>query len=522
MNIIPFPNKFKESKSELRIDNSVRFEGAELCLQASKYLYDAIQTAIPSISATDNSDISINYIFDKSLEDEQYTIEINESNIIIKSSSKGGFLYACITLRQLIVEGTAKDHKSITLTCAVIDDKPRYKWRGFLLDESRHFFGVSRVKKLLDAMAFHKLNVFHWHLCDDQGYRLESDAFPLLTKISTTRADTQLNSTTSDCFCGIDYSGYYTKEQIREIVQYASDLNINIVPELDMPGHFTAILSAYPELSCTGEKVAVATRFGILDNIGCPSNDLLYEFCHKLVDEWCELFPFEYFHIGGDEIKYEKWHSCNKCQAFMKEKGFTSEKQLHNYFIEDMIAYLKTKEKSTIGWNESLTDNTNGDFIAQYWTPTKDANVEKHLAKGNKVIMSSMFSLYFDHTYALIPLKKTYTYEPDKMFSTAQENILGVEATLWTEWIYDNYKFDINIFPRMAAFSEVCWCDKGKRSFCSFKKRLPQYFEILENDGFHYAKNKISMSRNALGRLHSITYWLSNDKYIEVRKNKSL
>lgn len=522
MNIIPFPNEITVKNEELIIENSIRFENAELNLQASKYLYDALQVAIPSISATDNSNIYVSYVYDASLEEERYIIDISRTGITVKSSSKGGFLYSSMTLKQLVFEGTATDHKTITLECVIIDDKPRYKWRGFLLDESRHFFGVSRVKKLLDAMAFHKLNVFHWHLSDDQGYRVESDVFPLLTQISTSRADTQLNSPTSDSFCGLEYSAYYTKDQIREIVQYASDLNINIIPELDMPGHFSAILSAYPELSCTGEKIAVATRFGILDNIGCPSNENLYEFCHKLIDEWCELFPFEYFHIGGDEIKYEKWHKCRKCQEFMKEKGFTDEKQLHNYFMDNLITYLKSKGKTTVGWNESLTDETDSNFVAQYWTPNKDVNVEKHLAKGNKVIVSNMLSLYFDHTYALIPLKKTYNFEPESLFVSNLENIMGVEATLWTEWVYDNYKFDVNIFPRMAALSEICWCKKDRKNFKNFTKRLSLYFKILDNDGYYYAKKKIYMASNALRRLHSITYWMFKDKYIEIRKNREL
>jgi len=411
---------------------------------------------------------------------EKYSLIVSNANIIISGTSAIGVFYGIQTLLQLIPHKTVKGDKislEYSIPCVSIEDFPRFKWRGFMLDESRHFFGKKQVKKMLDLMALLKLNTFHWHLTDDQGWRVEIKKYPLLTKIGSKREGTSVprkkgiisSQKEKVPIDGIPVSGYYTREDFKEIIEYANERNITIIPELDFPGHTMAALAAYPELSCTGGPFEVSTRFGIHRDVFCIGKEEVFEFTQNVLDEVMDIFPSKIIHTGGDEVPRRRWNKCPECQNRIIKEGLEGSENLQVYFTNRIADYLSSKGRQLMGWNEILNDNLNKNAICHYWTNNLKL-VLQHAKKGRKVVMSEMSAVYLNYPYNLIPIRKTYLYDPipEEFSNNDEKQILGIEACLWTEFVDNKDKLEWQAFPRLIAIAETGWTSKDKKNFESF------------------------------------------------------
>jgi hexosaminidase len=367
-----------------------------------------------------------------------------------------------------------------------------------MLDEARHFFGEEVVKKILDIMALLKLNTLHWHLTDDQGWRVEIKKYPLLTEISSKREGTIIsqrflrsNQKIKAPIDAIPVSGYYTQQDLRELIQYATERFITIIPELDFPGHTTAALAAYPDLSCTGGPFKVSTRFGIHKDVLCIGKEKVFEFIQNVLNEIIEIFPSNIIHIGGDEAPNRRWKKCLDCQARIKDESLGSVDNLQVYFTNRITDYLGSKGKRIIGWNEILNDDLINNALCQYWINNFDKVLE-HIRKGREVVMSEMKALYFDYPYRLIPLHQTYNYDPipSNLEEKFHKNILGLEACLWTEYVKNKDKLEWQTFPRLIAVAETGWTPKNKRNFESFLSRLERFLPLLSALDVNYPKKE--------------------------------
>ncbi len=460
-------------------------------------------------------DGDINFVTDTNLDKEGYILNIAENKITIKASDEAGAFYCLQTLRQLSKVDIITNAEEIEIPCCVIEDKPRFKRRSFMLDVARHYSTIDTIKECLNMMALNKLNVFHWHLTDDQGWRIEIKKYPLLTEKGACRTATQLagnkmeNETYGD---GL----YYTQEQIKEIVAYAKELHIEVMPEIDMPGHLVAAIHCYPELSCEGKQIDVSTHWGILDDIGCVGGDKLMPFVKDIIDEIAELFPYPYFHIGGDEVPKKKWKVCPKCQAKIKELGLKGEEDLQGWFNNQILLYLKEKGIKMIGWNEILrATELSDETIIQWWIHSaKASGVDKWLAKGNKVILTPEPYLYMDHCYDMKDLKKYYSVDLDTMgLSPAFENqVLGIEAPLWTEYVRCKEKLQFNIYPRMQALGEINWTAKQNKDFIDFEGRLPLQMQIMDALDIKYANRDAYLVRGFKNWGRASKAWLNWSK----------
>lgn len=458
-------------------------------------------------SAADGKIKGFVFLFDGTLGEEAYTMEINSRFALVSASSYNGFLYALQTLRQMLpvaVYGRKPAPKERwKLPCVKIEDSPRFAYRGMHMDPVRHFFPVEEVKKYLDIMATYKLNRLHWHLTDDQGWRIEVKGYPALAEIGGFREGTMVGKHwgTSD---GIRYGGYYTQEQIREVVAYAQKLGITIIPEIDLPGHMLAALSAYPEFGCTGGPYKASQEWGVFDDVLCVGKEETFTFLENVLGEIADLFPGEYFHIGGDECPKTRWKECPDCQALIAKLGLVSdehasaEQYLQNYVTSRMQAFLATKGKKIIGWDEILEGELSEGATVMSWRGT-DGGI-KAAGMGFDVIMTPVDYCYFDYYQSqdkdkepmafdgYVPVEKVYSFDPvAKMDASAASHVLGVQANLWTEYIPTSEQLEYMLLPRMQALSEVQWCSPENRSFerWSQSEKTHQY-RILDILGYNY------------------------------------
>ncbi len=399
------------------------------------------------------------------LPSEGYRITTDADGIKIEYGDEAGKFYAMKTLEQI----KAQTEK---LPCAVIEDAPKYAYRGFMLDCARHFFTPAEIKKCVAVMATLKLNKFHWHLTDDQGWRLEIKKYPRLTEVGSYRAATRND--------GKPVSGFYTQEEVKDIVAYCAERHIEVIPEIDMPGHFTAAVAAYNRLGCAGEGVKVAERFGILPDIACVGRESTLEFCKDVVREASELFPSKYFHLGGDEaIKY-RWMDCPDCQKKMAEIGAKDEEELQGFFMNEMIEFVNSLGKTAVIWNDgALGENIKGDYYVQYWKENKACvGAAKRAAQEGKGIIYSPFHYYYlDYPYGMTPLKKTYKCEADDM---PKDSVKGLEAPLWTEYVETANEVELKAYPRLFAVADRAWSDADADSN-DFYVRLDAYTKYLKS-----------------------------------------
>ncbi|MBO4757519.1 MAG: beta-N-acetylhexosaminidase [Bacteroidales bacterium] len=449
------------------------------------------------------------FIRDTRLADEEYRIEIGKKSTIVRASGFHGVLYAVETIKQMLPEaiygksvGVSADWR---LPCAVISDRPRFSYRGMHLDCARHFFSVDAVKRYLGIMAVYKLNRFHWHLSDDQGWRVEIKRYPELTLVGGYRSGTMIGRDfNSDD--GIRYGGYYTQDQIREIVEYASKLGITVIPEIDLPGHMLAALSAYPWLGCSGGPYEAWHKWGVADEVLCAGKETTYEFLENVLSEIAELFPSEYIHIGGDECPKTEWENCPHCQAKIAELGlkdddrFSAEQYLQCYVTSRMQDFLATKGKKIIGWDEILEGELAEGATVMSWRGVDGGR--EAASNGFDAIMTPTSYCYFDYMQSkdtdrepvgiggYLPLEKVYGFDPlEGLPAGAEKHILGVQANLWTEYIAAEEHLQYMLLPRLMALSEVQWCEPANKDFEGFKSRLAEHeLKILEAMGYNYRR----------------------------------
>ena len=481
-NLIPKPNFYKTLDGTYTVSSGTQVLCAEEFLTAGNYLTAYLKTCPVSTEGA----IKLKKV--GGMEPESYKLKVSPEGIFVEASDARGAFYGAVTLKTILMQSTKKEGKAI-VNGLLIQDAPRYSYRGVQMDESRHFFGVKTVKQVLDMMAMLKLNTFHWHLSDDQGYRIESKVFPLLNSVGSTRKYAGLQGFGFK-HRGGEYSHYYKQEEIREIVAYAKKLHITVIPEIDVPGHTIAMLAAYPELSCTGEKIEPACDNGVFESILCAGNEEVYTFLEKLFQELCSLFDGPYFHIGGDEaIKGHKlWEKCPKCTSVMQAQGLKSPKELQGYFMTRVNAMLKKYGKTCIAWNDCINDNFDSSIICQYWFPNNLAAVRKQ-ASHRDFILSPENYFYFDEKYARVSLKKVYKFNEVKVgFAGVGQHIRGIECEHWSEWIDTDSALQFAMFPRLFAVAEVGWTRLENRRYRDFYKRLAWYKTYLNKIGINYSR----------------------------------
>lgn len=428
---------------------------------------------------------------------EAYRLSVNNKQVTIAASTPAGVFYGIQTLRKSLPVQTTGE--AITLPAVTVADAPRFGYRGMMLDCARHFFPLSFVKKFIDILAMHNMNVFHWHLTEDQGWRLEIKSHPELTAKSSMRSGTVIghNATVDD---SIPHGGFYTQQEAREIVEYARQRHITVIPEIDMPGHMLAALAAYPELGCTGGPYEVGHRWGVYKDVLCLGKESTYKFVQDVIDEVVDIFPAKYFHIGGDESPTVMWEKCPKCLQKAKDEN-TDIKHLQQYFTNRVEKYLNGKGKSIIGWDEILEGKINQSATIMSWRGVEPGL--KAAKQGHDVIMTPSSHVYFDHYQAkdtkhepdaiggCSPVDKVYSYEPlpDTLSAEAKSRIKGVQANLWTEYIPFTTQAEYMVLPRMAALAEVQWTPVAKKNFDDFSKRALRLSDLYDRYGYQYARH---------------------------------
>ena len=439
---------------------------------------------------------------------EAYVLTVDKKGITIQAHEPVGLFRAAQTLRKSLP--VVKNAESVELPLVVIKDEPRFEYRGVLLDCGRHFFSVDMIKQFLDVMALHGSNQFHWHLTEDQGWRFEVKAYPNLAPVGSVRAETQVGTVNVGIYDGIPYGGYYTQDDCREVVRYAAERYINVVPEIDLPGHMQSALHVFPHLGCTGKPMPVRTYWGVSREVLCGGNPETLEFLKTVLGELCDVFPSKIIHIGGDECPKDRWAKCEKCQAKIKELGikgdpkhrFHAEHQLQSYINKEVEEFMKERGRSIIGWDEILEGGLSGESIVMSWRGTKGGIAAAR--QGHRVIMSPNVYSYLDHPQLkdygkqprttdsyLVSASKVYSFEPiipDSLTAEQQRLILGPQVNVWTEHIkYPDHAFYM-LLPRLGASSEVQWCLPEQKDFESFKKRLPQLQKIYDILGVVYCR----------------------------------
>jgi hexosaminidase len=425
---------------------------------------------------------------------EGYRLEITSKTIEIKALGPEGLFYGIQSLRQLFppeFESRCIKKEFWTLPCLEIVDYPRFQWRGYMLDCCRHFWPKNIIFQILDLMTLHKLNRFHWHLTEDQGWRIEIKKYPKLTEVgSKRRIETKFNEagTYPD---PTTYGGYYTQEEIKEIVQYAADRYIQVIPEIEMPGHSTAAIAAYPELSCTGGPFEVAHRWGVFRDVYCAGKEEVFKFNQDVLDEVLELFPSDIIHIGGDEVPKDRWKACPHCQAKMKAENIQSEEDLQTYFTNRIATYLHSKGRRLMGWNEILNKKLEPSAIGHFWMGKLDPIVS-HLEQGRDFVVSRSTHIYLDHSYWHSSLRKVYGFDPipTGLAPETAKHILGIEGPMWTEHVPTLQRIYWQTFPRLTAIAEIGWTPFECRDFASFYARLKSFNERLRCLGVSMASDK--------------------------------
>lgn len=432
------------------------------------------------------------FVFEKKegIPEEGYEITIGEDGVFVAYSTGKGLFYARNTLSQL--EG-----ENGKLPFLRIVDAPRFSYRAFMIDSSRHMQTVGEIKKFIEAAAFFKFNVFHWHLTDDQGWRIESEKYPELNRVGSYRNGHGFSSRNKAV-----YGGYYTKDEIRDVVEFCRERHIDVIPEIDMPGHMVAAIASYPELSCSGKATEVAKQAGIHKNILCAGKEEVFKFCFDIIDEVSELFPYKYFHIGGDEAPKVRWDNCPHCLERIREEGLKDSEELQGYFVNRIIAHLRKLGKKPVVWNESLKSGMlEKDAVVCDWMD-RDHLCEPWANDGGKIIIEDFFHYYLDYNYGITPLKKTYSYNPmlEKLDIVGRKNVLGVETPIWTEFVEDFERMCYLCFPRLMAVGESGWTNWGRHDFRDFCRRAEANRARLLSMGINMAPGK-DWNPLPLGRL---------------------
>lgn len=503
-NVVPLPNSVTmtaDEPFELTTSTTVAYPEGNKDMERNaqflaRYVNDATGMTLSVVPGKAKKGIRL--VLDKKVSGEEaYTIMVDKKGVTIAGSTPKGVFYGVQTLRKSLPVGAAP---VVELPSVKISDSPRFVHRGMMLDCSRHFFPLEFVKRYIDLIAMHNMNVFHWHLSDDQGWRIEIKKYPELTIKGSRRSGTVIgyNTALDD---SIPYGGYYTQEQAREIVEYARQRYVTVIPEIDMPGHMLAALATYPELGCTGGPYEVGHRWGIYKDVLCVGNDKIYDFCEGVLDEIMQIFPSKLIHIGGDETPTEVWEKCPKCIKRAEDNNMTV-KQVQSYFTSRIEKYVNSLGRRIIGWDEILGGDISQSAVIQSWRDTKHGRIAAEA--GHDVIMSPTSHCYFDYSQAdeknskyeptlcggYIPVEKVYAFEPcdENLPESYRPHILGVQANIWAEYLLYPNQVEYQALPRMAALAEVQWTS-GKKDYQAFLKRLNRLVNFYDLYKLTYAKH---------------------------------
>ena len=496
-NIIPTPNEQTINNGFMEIENSPEIITESNFNSAATLFKNAIKKLdLTSKKTTKNR---INFSLNEKLNEEEYILKINTDQINIEASTETGAIFGFQSLYQLM--NLNLKNGVVKLQNQVIKDSPRFKYRGMHLDVGRHMYPVAFIKKYIDGLAMLKFNNFHWHLTEDQGWRIEIEKYPELNNIGSYRDSTLIGHYTDKPwqFDKTRYGGYYTKKEIKEVVRYAQERGINVIPEIEMPGHSQAAVSSYPEFGCTGEQVGVAPLWGVFKEIYCSKNET-FDFLEDIIDEVVELFPGKYIHIGGDEAPKTNWKACGNCQNVINREELEDEHELQSYFITRMEKYINSKGKQIIGWDEILEGGLAPNATVMSWRGVS-GGIEA--AKMNhEVIMTPNATCYLDHYQAkdtaneplaiggYTPIEEIYNYEPipNELDESLHKYIIGAQGNVWTEYMKTSDHVEYMVFPRIFALSEVVWA-KDKPSFNDFENKVIDMYPILDKMDINYSKH---------------------------------
>ena len=476
--IIPQPSNFSEQENgQFSFTNGISISTFGDLSKEKIYLENFLAN-FTDVKDTADANISLGIM--KKMPEHFHQISCKKNLISITGGSPEAVFHGIQSLRQ-IFSITLVDSETPTLSSFELTDEPKFKWRGMLLDCCRHYFQKEVILKYIDLLAFYKFNILHWHITEDQAWRIAIDAYPKLTEIGAWREDKS----------GELYGGFYSKKDINEIVKYASERHIQIVPEIEMPGHASAAVAAYPELGCTGEQISVPNDWGVFKDIYCPTENT-FEFLETVLDEVCELFPSNYVHIGGDEAPKTRWEESEFCTELMKSEGLHDHEELQSYFINRIATYLEQKGKTIIGWDEILNDELTESAIIQSWRGMDGG--KKAVSEGRNAIMSPTSHCYLDYSLKAIDTEKIYGFNPipDSCNTIETKKIMGAECNMWTEHVPDEKTLDSRVFPRLIAASEAFW---GTNSdYSNFITRLDAHYPILEKMDVKYGNETVAIS----------------------------
>lgn len=506
ISLIPKPVSFELKESSFQFESDTKlvlqYESQQ---KAANYLLGLFNAAADYNLQVVNANAENAVVFEsiEGLKKGGYNLDIKPTLITIKASEESGFFNAVQTIRQLLpleIESKEKVQIDWFVPCAVIEDEPRFEWRGMHNDFSRHFIDINEVKDFLDYMALYKLNTYHMHLTDDQGWRIEIKKYPLLTEKGAWRipnnqdticmdrsVENKLYTIDESKFKEIDgkhkYGGFFTQEQLKDIVAYADDRCITVIPEVDMPGHFKSAIDNYPFLSCN-EESGWDTVFTYPT---CLGKETTYEFMKNVLSEVVEIFPSEYIHIGGDEVNIKSWEVCPHCQKVIADKGLKDEHELQSFFNRDIEQFLHSKGKKLLGWDEIVQGGLTKDATVMWWRGWRPEAPKKAAENGNKVIITPTDAYYFDYLNEGNTLERVYNYEPIPKDFTKEEasNVLGIQANLWSERIPSFKRLQYQAFPRMLALAENAWTSKEK-DFTEFNSRVEKQYNRLDELGVYY------------------------------------
>ncbi|NDV96315.1 beta-N-acetylhexosaminidase [Dysgonomonas sp. 521] len=508
--VIPLPQsitKTDDTGFTLNGDTKISYpKGDEIQKQTAEFLAEYIKLSTGlTLRVTDEAAdeniivLKADYQADKA---ESYNMNVNSKQIVINGSDAAGTFYGVQTLRKSIPADASQN--IVTFPGIDIKDSPRFGYRGMMLDVGRHMFPAEFVKKYIDILALHNINRFHWHITDDQGWRIEIKEYPELTKTGSQRAQTVIGRNSAN-YDGKPYGGFYTQDEIKEIVDYARKRFITIIPEVDLPGHMLAALATFPNLGCTGGPYKVSETWGIFDDVLCAGNEETYTFLENVFSEVIELFPSQYIHIGGDECPKTRWKECPKCQAKIRQLGLkgnakhTKEDMLQSYVMSRVEKFLNSKGRRIIGWDEILDGEVAPNATVMSWRGT-EGGIAAARMKHDAIMVPTSY-LYFDYYQTddtkdeplgiggYVPVEKVYSFDPVPKELTEEESkyIIGTQANLWTEYIQDSKHVEYMVLPRMAALSEIQWVTPEKKDYEKFLPRLAKLMELYKKLGYNYA-----------------------------------
>ena len=442
---------------------------------------------------------------------EAYRMLVNAKGITVEAATTAGIFYAIQTIRKAMPQGC---FTAVTMPAVTIADAPRFSYRGMHLDCARHFFSIDFVKRYIDLLALHNMNTFHWHISDDQGWRIEIKRYPRLTEVGSMRSQTVVGRN-APIFDATPYGGFYTQEQARDIVSYAAERHITVIPEIDMPGHMLALLAAYPELGCIGGPYAVEPTWGVFDDILCAGNERVFAVVNDILDELIDIFPSEYIHIGGDEAPKKRWEQCPRCQQRIRDEhitakdGLSAEMKLQGYFTNRVEKHLLSRGRSIIGWDEILEGDINPSATIMSWRGTEGGL--RAAEEGHDVIMAPTSHCYFDYSQepedywertftigGFVPLDKIYSLEPAPatLPEATRRHIIGAQANLWSEYVTCEQMADYQVLPRMAALAEVQWTQPEQKRFDDFCQRLQPLMLRYHALGYHPCPSPWALGKN--------------------------